>query len=40
MNHLFMLKKFQNNDISRVNLICKNVEATLHNEFVKVEIAG
>ncbi|SCN63238.1 conserved Plasmodium protein, unknown function [Plasmodium chabaudi chabaudi] len=29
-----------NNDISRVNLICKNVEATLHNEFVKVEIAA
>ncbi|KMZ96800.1 hypothetical protein PVNG_03970 [Plasmodium vivax North Korean] len=29
-----------NNDITRVNLICKNVEATLHNEFVKVEIAA
>ncbi|SBT82558.1 conserved Plasmodium protein, unknown function [Plasmodium ovale] len=29
-----------NNDISRVHLICKNVEATLHNEFVKVEIAA
>ncbi|CRG93532.1 conserved Plasmodium protein, unknown function [Plasmodium gallinaceum] len=29
-----------NNDISRVNLICKNVEATLHNEFVKVEISA
>ncbi|SOV16876.1 conserved Plasmodium protein, unknown function [Plasmodium sp. gorilla clade G2] len=28
-----------NNDIDRVNLICKNVETTLHNEFVKVEIA-
>lgn len=29
-----------NNDIARVDLICKNVEATLHNEFVKVEISA
>lgn len=29
-----------NNDISRVDLICKNVEATLHNEFVKVEMSA
>ncbi|VWU49637.1 conserved protein, unknown function [Hepatocystis sp. ex Piliocolobus tephrosceles] len=29
-----------NNDISCVNLMCKNVEATLHNEFVKVELAA
>ncbi|ETW39292.1 hypothetical protein PFNF135_06329 [Plasmodium falciparum NF135/5.C10] len=27
-----------NNDIDRVNLICKNVETTLHNEFVKINL--
>lgn len=29
-----------NNDIARVDLICKNVEATLHNEFMKVEMSA